>query len=35
MVEDARRIISLQNGNSTLRENVRYIMHKYDIVNSD
>ena len=26
---------SLQNGNSTLGENVRYLMHKYDIVNSD
>ena len=25
----------LQNGNSTLGENVRYLMHKYDIVNSD
>ena len=23
---------SLQNGNSTLGENVRYLMHKYDIV---
>ena len=26
---------SLQNGNSTLGEIVRYLMHKYDIVNSD
>ena len=26
---------SLQNGNSTLGENVRYLMHKHDIVNSD
>ena len=26
---------SLQNGNSTLGKNVRYLMHKYDIVNSD
>ena len=26
---------SLQNGNSTMDENVRYLMHKYDIVNSD
>ena len=26
---------SLQNGNLTLGENVRYRMHKYDIVNSD
>ena len=26
---------SLQNGNSTLGENVQYLMHKYDIVNSD
>ena len=25
----------MQNGNSTLGENVRYLMHKYDIVNSD
>ena len=28
-------IFSLQNGNLTLGENVRYLMHKYDIVNSD
>ena len=27
--------LSLQNGNSTLGENVRYLMHKYGIVNSD
>ena len=27
--------LSLQNGNSTMDENVRYLMHKYDIVNSD
>ena len=27
--------LSLQNGNSTMGENVRYLMHKYDIVNSD
>ena len=26
---------SSQNGNSTLSENVRYLMHKYNIVNSD
>ena len=26
---------SFENGNSTLGENVRYLMHKYDIVNSD
>ena len=26
---------SLQSGNSTMGENVRYLMHKYDIVNSD
>ena len=25
--------LSLQNGNSTMGENVRYLMHKYDIVN--
>ena len=25
---------SLQNDNSTMGENVRYLMHKYDIVNS-
>ena len=25
----------IQNGNSTLGENVRYLIHKYDIVNSD
>ena len=28
-------LFSLQNGNSALGENVRYLMHKYDIVNSD
>ena len=27
--------LSLQNGNSTMGENVRYLMHKYGIVNSD
>ena len=27
--------LSLQNGNLTVVENVRYLMHKYDIVNSD
>ena len=27
--------LSLQNGNSTMCENVRYLMHKYGIVNSD
>ena len=27
--------LSLRNGNSTMGENVRYLMHKYDIVNSD
>ena len=27
--------LSLQNGNSTMGENVRYLMHKYHIVNSD
>ena len=26
---------SLQNGNLTLGKNVRYLMHEYDIVNSD
>ena len=25
----------MQNGNSTMGENVRYLMYKYDIVNSD